>query len=202
MTLAEKLTIVMDAARGYYQTNRKLSLNDLIDLLKPMPNLLEGTDDFSGSQWTTKAGAVQSDQSFCGLACYSLPGKSNGAGVNDNREIKPGNYSFSFFLCGSAENTGKLAIDIAGQVHIPFAVRKGWHRYILPFNIQTAGSGIIVADWSSASSLIAGYKIEKGQTSSPYLRKDGTLVKAPEILLGGVVKALLATLHLVRGGLV
>lgn len=186
MTVSQILTTLMDAARDYYQVDRKLSISTLTNLLKPMPNLLEGTDDFSDSQFTVnQKGPTRSDQNFYGLACFRLIGGGHGSGVTSNYGIKPGNYSFSFFLYSDTDSTERDAVDIAEQIHVPFNAKKGWNRYVLPVTITKPCTGVVVCNWASAGRLIAGYKLENGKISTPYLRKDGMLVKAPEILLGG-----------------
>ena len=186
MTFVQTLTTLMDAARNYYQTDRKLSFTDLTSMLKPAPNLLTNTDNFSGNGYLSDSNATISDQSYQGIKCYKLP-----ANVHDQpyvgavANLEAGNYVFSFFLYCSIDNAGNNAFDIDSQIHKAFAVEKGWHRYVIPFNTKDSATNIYVTNWVPADCLVAGYKLEKGERATPYLRADGTLVKAPEILLGG-----------------
>lgn len=160
MTSIQTLTTLMDAARNYYQTDRKLSFTDLTSMLKPAPNLLTNTDNFSGNGYLTKGNVAV-------------------------KNLEAGNYVFSFFLYCSIDNSGNDAFDVDSQIHKSFMIKKGWHRYVIPFNVKRQAANIYVTNWVPADCLIAGYKLEKGEMATPYLRADGTLVKAPEILFGG-----------------
>lgn len=49
----------------------------------------------------------------------------------------------------------------------------------------SAINSVEVTQWVPSDTLVAGYKLEAGNVSTPYLREDGVLVKAPEISVGG-----------------
>lgn len=130
MTVTQSLTSLMNAARNYYQVSRKLGIHDLTNLLRPAPNLLNGTDDFSNASFTfDDPKVVPTDTSFAGLKCYRLLANAGGYGVTINRHFDPGTYVFSFFLHCGVDDAGNNAVDVvteAGkQLHQPFAVKKG-----------------------------------------------------------------------------
>lgn len=189
MTLNSSLTDLMNAARDYYQVNQKLTINGLTHLLKPNINLIENSDDFSGDKYT-----VSSDNSdvtpgsikYQGLSTYNYASNSGGRGVTYHDNFNPGTYTFSFFMNLDGDPNGERdAFEAQPISHIPFNIQSGWHRYVIPFTVDSSFSSVQVCFWTSVGGSFAGYKLEHGNVATPYLRKDGILVKAPEIILGG-----------------
>ena len=204
MTVAQSFTALMNAARDYYQVDRNLSVSALTELLKPNPNLLTGTDDFSNPDFAIDDHVASlSDKEYMGIKCYHISANAGGHGVGIKVNLDPGPYTFSFFLnCSDAKDKDAFDRDLSDgtQFHHAFPVKSGWNHYYLAFNSDKALTALRLSSWTTAESLLAGFKIESGSNVTPYLRKDGSLVKAPEVnILGGVVKALLCALLPVRG---
>lgn len=187
MTLNSSLTSLMDAARKYYQINRKLDLNTLTSMLSPNENLIDNSDDFSGSNFvnTSPSRVKLSSREFYGLTVYDHSANSDGHGIQWNNQIKAGSYVFSVFIYCDVDTTiGKNALDVSQIYHIPFSIKKGWNRYVIPFTINSDASSLLLATWVSSAISFAGYKLESGSVATPYLKSDGTLVKAPEVVVG------------------
>lgn len=188
MTLNSSLTSLMDAARSYYQVDRKLDLNTLTSMLSPNKNLIDNSDNFSGSNFVdTSSGRVKlSSREFYGLTVYDSGG-SNGTGIQWNSQIKAGSYVFSVFIYCDVDNDAaeRNALDVLPISHIPILIKRGWNRYVIPFTINSDASSLLLANWTSFAVSFAGYKLESGSVATPYLKSDGTLVKAPEVVVGG-----------------
>ena len=190
MTVTQSFTALMDAARNYYRVDRNLSVSDLTKLLKPNPNLLTGTDDFSDPDFAIDDHVASlSDKEYMGLKCYHISANAGGYGVGINVNLGPGPYVFSFFLnCNGTKDNDAFDRDLSDgtQVHHAFPVKSGWNRYYLSFNSDRALTSLRLSSWTSAESLLAGFKIEKGNDITPYISKAGILVKAPEVnIIGG-----------------
>ncbi len=188
MTLNSSLTSLMDAARKYYQVERKLDLNTLTSMLSPNENLIDNSDDFSGSNFvnTSPSKVRLSSREFYGLTVYDHPATNpDGQGIQWNDQIKAGSYVFSVFIYCDVDTTPeKSALDVLQISHIPFSIKKGWNRYVIPFTINSDTSSLLLATWVNAAISFAGYKLESGHVATPYLKSDGTLVKAPEVVVG------------------
>ena len=187
MNLNDTLAKMMGAARDCYQTDRKLSFADLTGLLKPAPNLLSNTDDFSGDWFVTDGSNVikPGNKEFQGLKTYTYKENSGGRGVSYAKDFDSGNYTFSLFIYYDGDGSQRDALDVRPLLHIPFNLRKGWNRYVFPFNVEKKFNSILPSFWTATGGMFAGYKLERGSVATPYLRKDGVLVKAPEIIVGG-----------------
>lgn len=187
MNLNDTLAKMMGAARDYYQTDRKLSFADLTGLLKPAPNLLSNTDDFSGDKYTVSSDirvVTPGSIKYQGLSTYNYASNSNGRGVTYHDNFNPGTYTFSFFMNLDGDPNGERdAFEAQPSSHIPFYIKSGWHRYVIPFTVDSSFSSVQVCLWTSVGGSFAGYKLEHGNVATPYLRKDGVLVKAPEIIV-------------------
>lgn len=187
MTVNETLTALMNAARSYYQVSRKLKVNDLTSLLSPNTNLVTNSDDFSGDEFVTDGSNVikPGNKEFQGLKTYTYKDNSGGRGVSYAKDFDSGNYTFSLFIYHDGDESQRDALDVQPLLHIPFNLKQGWNRYVIPFNVEKKFNSILPCFWTSKGGMFAGYKLERGSVATPYLRKDGVLVKAPEIIVGG-----------------
>lgn len=189
MTVTQSFTALMDAARNYYRVDRNLSVSALTKLLKPNPNLLTGTDDFSDPGFAIDDHVASlSDKEYMGLKCYHISANAGGYGVGIKVNLDPGPYTFSFFLnCNDNKDKDAFDRDLSDgtQMHHAFPVKSGWNRYYLSFVSNKALTKLRLSSWTSTESLLAGFKIELGNNVTPYLRKDGSLVKAPEVNILG-----------------
>ena len=204
MSVVDKLTALADGFRKQYLVSSKLSIDNMINLFNPNPNLYEGTKDFSGN-WGYNFGTSKDkpgsmgwykDRRVNGFQVVSQINRTFG-GLYRYYPAKPGeHYTFSFFAKYSRDSDNFLFFsDDVGKSKTPLHLTTEWQRYSLSFvvddGVTKIDPRINSTDGNGVLSLY-GIKLEKGDLATPW-------VSAASEKVGGVAKALLCALLPVRG---
>lgn len=181
MSLSSTMTSLMDSARKHFEVTNKLSINNLINLFNPNPNLMPDAETFGKGKWTNMP-AYSHSADWNGLEVIS--GTSNHAGVNCDYNVKAGEtYTFSIYAKASVANFGAsfhIVYDFPQSAWVvpvhdkAINIDTDWKRYSMTFTIKRDGQINPRVESDTPGTLyLAGYKLERGDLATPLQKVGG-----------------------------
>lgn len=188
MSLSNTLTTLMDSARKHFEVTNKLSLDNLINLFNPNPNLLTGSKDFSGN-WNSKGHSYENG-TYKGLNVRTTEEAWNG--ISQSYQAQKGKtYTFSLYAKANAPLTASFFIPpvngkncVSGSDGSRY-ITTSWERYSITFSMTDSETITprMEPGTDNTSFSVCGFKLEEGSLATP-LTEFG----------GGVTKRLLSSL--------
>ena len=194
--MADNLTDGLnELAQGFqkrFKVSNKLTLQDMIDLVTPpvsQPNLIPGSDNFSGYpgvNWAVFNNFGQSG-SWNGIAVMAL----NLEGlIGYKTTFAPGTYTFSVFAkLDHPDDQSTAVLKFQGDttdagLTIKDGLTTEWQRFVYTTTFITQATGRFQISPTSFPAgvnrlYIAGEKVEQGDTVTPYVKENNTEIDAP-----------------------
>lgn len=194
--MADNLTDGLnELAQGFqkrFKVSDKLTIQDMIDLVTPpvsQPNLIPGSDNFSGYpvvNWAVFNNFGQSG-SWNGIAVMAL----NLEGlIGYKTTFAPGKYTFSVFAkLAHPDDQSTAVLKFQGDttdagLTIKDGLTTEWQRFVYTTTFITQATGRFQISPTSFPAgvnrlYIAGEKVEQGDTVTPYVTENNTEIDAP-----------------------
>lgn len=194
--MADNLTDGLnELAQGFqkrFKVSDKLTIQDMIDLVTPpvsQPNLIPGSDNFSGYpvvNWAVFNNFGQSE-SWNGIVVMAL----NLEGlIGYKTTFAPGTYTFSVFAkLAHPDDQSTAVLKFQGDttdagLTIKDGLTTEWQRFVYTTTFITQATGRFQISPTSFPAgvnrlYIAGEKVEQGDTVTPYVTENNTEIDAP-----------------------
>ena len=176
MSLNSTMTSLMDGARNHFEVTNKLSINNLVNLFNPNPNLLAGSADWGKTTFTNFGSqVVLTDDTYKGykvVRCVQ-------AWTSPQAVIQLKNgvtYTFSLYAKADKDIDGYFFTWLTGQddfnepANHQVKLTSNWQKfaftfrmkgdYTLHLRLEAARDGVNMYQ--------AGFKVEVGDLATPF----------------------------------